>query len=494
MMASQNVWATHNETVTDRYVQTAWKKVPRRLSSTSITIRSKDRGFRSAVYYVLKSNGSSMAVQEIIAILLRITPNIRPATRVENSVRTLLSRESHKRRGAFVRTARGQYDLRERIETRLREKIRSEIQSQGLRFGANGSLVTPTTMSKEFLRAIHARARASKYSVMRDFIARSEPHLIEYFADGTEIDIDAFTPRVEVVESGTWQSNLFRYATLLWSVPVSEGFGRRVRFLVWDNSNGFLVGLFALGDPVFNLRCRDQWIGWGAKQREERLYNVMDIFVLGAVPPYNELLGGKLVAMLAASNEVRRMVERRYQDKPTVLKKEKKNPRLVLLTTGSALGKSSLYDRIKFNELLLYKRIGTSQGWGHFHLNGGLFEEMKAYVAISDPERAYANRFGNGPNWKIRVARQCLEGIGLPSDLLRHGISREIYAVPLASNLRQFLTGQHQRVRSFDLPFDALSTHFKDRWMRGRALRRPEYKDFRKEAVSRAIHSAESIT
>ena len=36
-----------------------------------------------------------------------------------------------------------------------------------------------------------------------------------------------------------------------------------------------------------------------------RLRNVMDAFVLGAVPPYRELLCGKLVAMLAASDEVR---------------------------------------------------------------------------------------------------------------------------------------------------------------------------------------------
>jgi len=243
---------------------------------------------------------------------------------------------------------------------------------------------------------------------------------------------------------------------------------------------------------VFNLRCRDQWIGWNARQRADRLYNVMDAYILGAVPPYNDLLGGKLVAMLAASNEVRRAVERRYRGRSTEFRKEKKNPRLVLLTTGSALGKSSLYDRIKFGGMTLYQRIGTSLGWGHFHLNGGLFEEMRSYVAISDPKRASANRFGNGPNWKIRVARQCLEGLGLSSDLLRHGISREIYAVPLASNFRQFLIGQHQRAQPFDLSFDALSTYFKDRWMQGRAQRRPDYKDFRKEAVSRAIHTVHS--
>ena len=53
------------------------------------------------------------------------------------------------------------------------------------------------------------------------------------------------------------EGDLFRAATLLWSVPVSRGYGRRMRYLVMDESNNKLIGLFALGDPVFNLKSRD---------------------------------------------------------------------------------------------------------------------------------------------------------------------------------------------------------------------------------------------
>jgi len=453
--------------------------------------QSKRSELRNATASVLDAKGSAMTVQDIVEAVSAISGTRRSSKQLENGIRLLFSREVHRDGGLFLRLESGQYDLRERVEARLRERIRTEIERQGLQDLSASSPMTSQTKSKEDLRALHRRARHSKYMQMRDFISEKEPQLLEYFAEGTELNVDAFAPRVEAVESGTWENDLFRYATLLWGVPVSGGFGRRVRFLVWDDSNGKLVGLFALGDPVFNLRCRDQWIGWNAKQRGERLYNVMDIFILGAVPPYNQLLGGKLVAMLATSNEIREMVERRYRDRPTILQNKKKNPRLILLTTGSALGRSSLYDRIKYNRLLLYRRIGTSQGWGHFHLNGGLFEEMKAYVAISDPERAAANRFGNGPNWKIRVARQCLEGLGLSGNLLRHGIGREIYAIPLARNFRQYLLGEHRRIQAFDLPSDELASYFRERWMRGRALRRPEYKEFRKLAIPQTIHSAQ---
>lgn len=35
-----------------------------------------------------------------------------------------------------------------------------------------------------------------------------------------------------------------------------------MRFLVWDEHHEKLIGIFALGDAVFNLRSRDELIGW----------------------------------------------------------------------------------------------------------------------------------------------------------------------------------------------------------------------------------------
>jgi hypothetical protein len=39
--------------------------------------------------------------------------------------------------------------------------------------------------------------------------------------------------------------------------------------------------------------------------RSGRHANVLDAYVLGAVPPYNRLLGGKLVAAMLRTKEVR---------------------------------------------------------------------------------------------------------------------------------------------------------------------------------------------
>jgi hypothetical protein len=163
----------------------------------------------------------------------------------------------------------------------------------------------PPNSSKEGLRAVHRLHRAERLSGEASFIKTAAPKLLQYFAEGKELVPSRISPRIQPVESGTMESDLFRLASLTWSVPVSQGYGRRMRFLVWDSSNGKLMGLIALGDPVFNLRVRDQRIGWTVEGREKRLVDVMDAYVLGALPPYSQLLGGKLIACLTRSREIR---------------------------------------------------------------------------------------------------------------------------------------------------------------------------------------------
>ncbi|MEN1480686.1 Druantia anti-phage system protein DruA, partial [Pseudomonas aeruginosa] len=90
------------------------------------------------------------------------------------------------------------------------------------------------------------------------FVSLTGRKLMKFFASGADIDPEKISPVLERVSSGTQQGELFRLASLSWSVPVSNGFGRRLRYLVWDENNGKLIGLIAIGDPVFNLAVRDR--------------------------------------------------------------------------------------------------------------------------------------------------------------------------------------------------------------------------------------------
>jgi len=110
--------------------------------------------------------------------------------------------------------------------------------------------------------------------VNRKFISERFSSLIKYFASGKDIDVARLSPVLQRISSDTWESELFRFAALTWSVPVSNDFGRRLSYLVWDNHNGKLIGIIAIGDPVFNLSVRDHLINWDAHARGERLVNV----------------------------------------------------------------------------------------------------------------------------------------------------------------------------------------------------------------------------
>lgn len=345
-------------------------------------------------------------------------------------------------------------------------------------------------LAKDVIRERHRGQRASRGLRDIEGIRDRLPGLVENFANGDEVDPGAIQPELVAVEAGTADSDLFRLATLLWSVPVSHGYGRRMRFLVRDRCNGKLIGIFALGDPVFNLRARDQWIGWSTADRSERLVNVMDAFVVGAVPPYAQLLGGKLVFSLIASAEVGAAFTTRYANSIGVISGQRKAPRLVLVTVTSALGRSSLYNRIRLADpadntqrLIDLVPIGWTRGYGHFQVSDGLFARMRAMLAAAGHPYADGHRFGDGPNWRMRVARVALEQLGLSPDLQRHGIERQVFALPLASNAREFLTGRDASARLSRPTATEISEAALARWVRPRAARMPEFRAFHRTGV-----------
>jgi hypothetical protein len=306
--------------------------------------------------------------------------------------------------------------------------------------------------------------------------------LKDCFAEGIDIVPANIRPELELIMGGTWQSDLFRLASLTWSVPVSQGYGRRLRFLVWDKSNGKLIGLIGLGDPVFNLKVRDNIIGWSVSQRKNLLVNLMDAFVLGAVPPYNFLLCGKMVACLIRTKEVRDYFSSKYEGAKGIISGKRKHAKLVVVTTSSALGRSSLYNRLTLNGIRYFKSIGYTAGWGHFHVPNSLFKLIRHYLELSGHPYSGNHRFGEGPNWRLRAIRHTMHSLNLNPNLLRHGISREVFLCQLASNANRFLTGKVSQVQYRGLlSVDEVARTAIERWVLPRATRKPEYQNWNRE-------------
>jgi hypothetical protein len=359
----------------------------------------------------------------------------------------------------------------ERVE-RLRDRVENELRSAGFVWQGH-RLVPPDGDQKQVARLLHARQRLDVLNKSAGFIEAWEPLVASYFADGADVDPAAIDPVIKAVVTET-EAALFRYASLSWSVPVSQGYGRRTRFLLIDQSNEKLIGIFALGDPVFNLRVRDTLIGWTPAQRQDRLYNVFDAFVLGAVEPYRQLIGGKLAALATVTEETLAVLEAKYQGTKTHIRKQEKPARPVLVTTTSSLGRSSIYNRLAIHGRPVFTSVGFTEGFGHFQFSDALFSELVEFA--SEIEDLRGSKYGDGPNWKIRTLRTALEQLGLPGDLLRHGLRREVFLAPLGIGWRAFLRGETDTVGWYSYKLAEVAAFFRERWAIPRATRQPAFR------------------
>lgn len=79
-----------------------------------------------------------------------------------------------------------------------------------------------------------------------------------------------------------------------WSIPYQHPYGRQMRFLVWDTYHDLPFGLINLQSPILKMSVRDKSLGIPDKEVDLWVNKSMNAQRVGALPPYNELIGGKL--------------------------------------------------------------------------------------------------------------------------------------------------------------------------------------------------------
>src|SRR5262249_4927475 len=127
-------------------------------------------------------------------------------------------------------------------EVSLKRRLRRHLKDLGFERDQDGALVPPGT-GKDVVRTIHSPQRDERLRINQTFLSERLPKLLKHFASGEDVDPEKITPVLQLISSDSWEGDLFRLAALTWSVPVSNGFGRRLRFLVWDEHNGKLIGI-----------------------------------------------------------------------------------------------------------------------------------------------------------------------------------------------------------------------------------------------------------
>jgi len=191
--------------------------------------------------------------------------------------------------------------------------------------------------------------------------------------------------------------------------------------------------------------------------------NMMEIIVCGAIPPYNELLGGKLVSILACSPQVIRDYTEKYSGQVSEIASRMKGKRVIrdsrlafLGTTSLYAAGSSQYNRIKVpiadDFCLRYKKMGITEGYGTVYFSKRTTTAMMRMLELQDGGRRINNIFGEGTSPRFRLISRSLSSLGIRSDaFLKHYSPRIVYSMELARNTNEFLCGISDEL---DYPFD----------------------------------------
>ncbi len=296
---------------------------------------------------------------------------------------------------------------------------------------------------------------------MRRMEARSIQMLL---GDGRSIEPIRICPQITFCVSQA-DHDVFRYGKLFQMVPTTNRVGRQVRCLVYDvgQAHPFLMGVFELTSGAYTLGCRDDYLNWSGKSRktikDEGLRRIMDLASVIALPPYNLLFGGKLIAALAFSDVVVREIRRRYRSD------------LLGVVATSATGlHCAILNRIGIKPGGLFRRIGQTSGYSTLFASQSTLSEARRFLPgfVSAPVGEFSTTVR--PLHVLRVAmRAC--GIS-PDQILRSAYPKGVYFGSLTDDhVRALQTGKTCRHQG--LVVSSIVEYWKERYL-SKALADPQ--------------------
>ena len=217
--------------------------------------------------------------------------------------------------------------------------------------------------------------------------------------------------------------------------------------------------------------------------------NMMEIIVCGSIPPYNQLLGGKLVSILACSPQVVRDYTDKYADQVSEIASRMKGEKVVRDSRLAFLGTTSLYsvgssqyNRIKVpmeNDFVLtYKEMGITEGYGTVYFSKTTTSSLMRVLELQDGGRRINNIFGEGTSPRFRLISRGLSTLGIKSNaFLQHYTPRIVYSMELAKNTNDFLCGGADKLeypyditnsKEVEMATQAMADFWYERWLKSR--------------------------
>lgn len=330
------------------------------------------------------------------------------------------------------------------------------------------------TGDKSLVRRLHLQAKHWDESVDYAGLASMLERLRSYFPSGAKIEPECIDPVILPVRPRSLEERLFKITRGYWSMPYSKGYGRRLRFIVFDRYHQALIGIIGLQSPSADLACRDTYLAVSKERKLAVVNNTLDAYTIGATPTYAPILGGKLVAGFLHSPVIRQEYWRLYGNKRTTQLGKRIPQPLLAITTASAFGRSSIYNRLRDDKRTLATSLGYTKGFGTLHLEE-LYPRMVEWLKTT--HRFVPAGFGNGPKVRWQNIMHTLVDLGIDRGCLEHGLRREVFIFELVTNLQEAC---RSNALAEPAPFDDAqwANYWKSRWCLPRVARNPDWYNF----------------
>jgi hypothetical protein len=356
--------------------------------------------------------------------------------------------------------------------TKLRNIIINNLQEQGFLEQAEELRIA---VKSENYRVIQANYKTETLRTHLNFLMAQNGQIRETIINGKDIDPQRIALELRTVESGKIEENIFKWWNFVWwSIPYVRPYGRQMRFVLWDTHHDKPFGLIGLQSAPLKMNIRDTHLGISRESRDWWINMSMSAQRVGALPPYNQLLGGKMVAMALAAKELREFYREKYLHSQTILRQRELPADLLFITTTGAFGKSSIYNRVKYQNDHLIEFLGYTQGSGAFHISEKIYQEI---IRLLRQEGVNVGRgYGFGPSRKRQLLSIGFKYLNLP-DFEYHGIKRAFYLISHVNNLKAVIRNNTEpEFKEYNLP--DLCEYWKERWAIKRAKNQSDWKTF----------------
>jgi len=256
-------------------------------------------------------------------------------------------------------------------------------------------------------------------------------------------EIESLDPYVEIVDDPKESTKWAAVRRMIHTMDFTANPGRNVKINVKDRVSEKLLGQISLASDVTAMGVRDNFIGWTKDNKfvDGKLNNTTIASTIVCTQPlgYN-FLGGKLIAMMTTTPEVREYWNSKYKN--------------VLI----AVGTTSLYGiHSQYNGIPLFKTLGESAGKISLKPDDKFYDPWHQWIKenraqwykdnISDERARNGANMGyeaNGPvsGIKQKILGQIFKECGIKATQYHHGFKRGVYMAMMYENGCEYLRNE----------------------------------------------------